>query len=68
LAKHTVGSAIQGSIEEPVMPGKFGERGRGSGVLADENSNRKAKKGAEQQYQEVEMKHAGEDQLGAESA
>jgi hypothetical protein len=63
LAKHTVGSAIQGSIEEPVMPGKFGERGRGSGVL-----NRKAKKGAEQQYQEVEMKHAGEDQLGAESA
>jgi hypothetical protein len=36
--------------------------------LADENSNRKAKKGAEQQYQEVEMKHAGEDQLGAESA
>lgn len=70
LADDAVGVGIEEAIEQAGIGGRSagGERGGESGVLADEDASARRKEGTKQEDEEVEMRHSGEDEIGAETA
>jgi hypothetical protein len=70
LADHAAGATIQEAIEEAGVAGQIA-KGKGGGdgsVLAHKETSTARNQGTQEKQQEVEVKDAGEDEIGFEAA